>query len=493
MPKENERAAKQKKAYTQKKLLTKSTIKTGGAVDTRLDARIEKSQAEREQKINEALIYLNKLEILSVLDILLKDKATGENIKWATDTYGEYKIYPHREMVKTDLLRLKTIITPRVNKPKKVQEKRTKKHAEVFTPTWLCNMMNNFIDDDWFGVENVFNTASGHEWTNKEIIEFPQGKDWKKYIQSRRLEITCGEAPYIVSRYDAATGEVFDISRRIGLLDRKMKVVNQFAADREQWLVRAKAAYNSVYGYEWQGDNLLTARINLMLTFDEYYFAKWGENPAEKDRKAIANIITWNFFQMNGLTYTVPDTHLTAAANTARSQTSMFDDEPVDIQGGDGAVKCVTRDARKWKGHPSERFFIEDIAKGKRENMKFDYTIGNPPYQGEQQGDSNTTLPVYHEFIEAAYSISKIVEMITPARFLFDAGRTPKNWNQKMLNDVHFKVLKYIDSSKGVFDNVEIKGGYGYIIETKAKYFHPLLHLQNMQKSILYFKKCSLM
>ena len=148
LPKENERAAKQKKAYTQKKLLTKSTIKTGGAVDTRLDARIEKSQAEREQKINEALIYLNKPEILSVLDILLKDKATGENIKWATDTYGEYKIYPHREMVKTDLLRLKTIITPRVNKPKKVQEKRTKKHAEVFTPTWLCNMMNNFIDDD---------------------------------------------------------------------------------------------------------------------------------------------------------------------------------------------------------------------------------------------------------------------------------------------------------------------------------------------------------
>lgn len=391
MPKENERAAKQKKAYTQKKLLTKSTIKTGGAVDTRLDARIEKSQAEREQKINEALIYLNKPEILSVLDILLKDKATGENIKWATDTYGEYKIYPHREMVKTDLLRLKTIITPRVNKPKKVQEKRTKKHAEVFTPTWLCNMMNNFIDDDWFGVENVFNTASGHGWTNKEIIEFPQGKDWKKYIQSRRLEITCGEAPYIVSRYDAATGEVFDISRRIGLLDRKMKVVNQFAADREQWLVRAKAAYNSVYGYEWQGDNLLTARINLMLTFDEYFFAKWGENPAEKDRKAIANIITWNFFQMNGLTYTVPDTQLTAGANTARSQTSMFDDEPVDIRGGGGAVKCVTRDARGWKAHPSERFFIEDIAKGKRENMKFDYVIGNPPYQVEAGGGALVT------------------------------------------------------------------------------------------------------
>ena len=166
---------------------------------------------------------------------------------------------------------------------------------------------------------------------------------------------------------------------------------------------------------------------------------------------------------MNGLTYTVPDTQLTAGANTARSQTSMFDDEPVDIQGGDGTVKCVTRDARKWKGHPSERFFIEDIAKGKRENMKFDYVIGNPPYQ-EDSTNRSEQPPVYHFFYDESEKIADKVLLITPARFLFNAGKTPKQWNQKMLHNKHFKVKCYYDNAREVFESAEIKGGGGYFI-----------------------------
>ena len=89
--------------------------------------------------------------------------------------------------------------------------------------------------------------------------------------------------------------------------------------------------------------------------------------------------------------------------------------------------------------------------------MKFDFCIGNPPYQEEAQDTSDK--PVYNSFMEAAYSIADKVEMITPARFLFNAGKTPKAWNEKMLNDSHFKVSYYEQDSSKVFSNTEIKGG----------------------------------
>ena len=92
--------------------------------------------------------------------------------------------------------------------------------------------------------------------------------------------------------------------------------------------------------------------------------------------------------------------------------------------------------------------------------MKFDFVIGNPPYQDNTIGDNSTYAPpVYHLFMEAAYSVSDKVELIHPARFLFNAGSTPKAWNQKMLNDNHFKVLYYEQDSSKVFANTDIKGG----------------------------------
>ncbi len=89
--------------------------------------------------------------------------------------------------------------------------------------------------------------------------------------------------------------------------------------------------------------------------------------------------------------------------------------------------------------------------------MKFDFCIGNPPYQEETADTSDK--PVYNNFMEAAYSIADKVEMITPARFLFNAGKTPKAWNEKMLQDEHFKVSFYEQDSSKVFSNTEIKGG----------------------------------
>lgn len=90
---------------------------------------------------------------------------------------------------------------------------------------------------------------------------------------------------------------------------------------------------------------------------------------------------------------------------------------------------------------------------------KFDVVIGNPPYQTEAQGGGTRDTPVYHLFMDAAYEVGKKVVLITPARFLFNAGFTPKAWNQKMLADRHLTVPYYVPNSDDLFPGTDIKGG----------------------------------
>lgn len=91
--------------------------------------------------------------------------------------------------------------------------------------------------------------------------------------------------------------------------------------------------------------------------------------------------------------------------------------------------------------------------------MKFDFVIGNPPYQDTTDSDSTRMPPIYNYFIDDAYKVSDKVELIHPARFLFNAGYTPKQWNEKMLNDEHLKVMLYEPDCTKIFDNTDIKGG----------------------------------
>ena len=121
--------------------------------------------------------------------------------------------------------------------------------------------------------------------------------------------------------------------------------------------------------------------------------------------------------------------------------------------------------------------FREKILRGsfwskESKEMKFDAVVGNPPYQ---EGIENTSdSPVYHLFLENAFKISSIVSMITPARFLFNAGKTPKLWNEKVLNDDHFKVVLYSAKSTDFFPNVDIKGGVAIILRDSSQYFGKL-------------------
>ena len=270
-------------------------------------ATLKSHKPTDEPKKKEKLIDLELYPIKEMLPYLLQDKTTKENIILATNTYSA----DDADIFSTDQITLEFLqkidLQPRAFKSADEQNERTRAKAEVFTPSWLCNKMNNYCDAEWFGEEGIFNTETEQGWiVNKSPVQFPEGKSWKDYVESKRLEITCGEAPYIASRYDTATGEIIPTSERIGLLDRKIRVVNENTTTEEEWLEWVKIAYQSVYGYEFQGDNLLIARINLLNTFVDYYKERWNKEPLKKDVKAITNIIVWNFWQMDGLTGAIP-------------------------------------------------------------------------------------------------------------------------------------------------------------------------------------------
>lgn len=280
------------------------------------------------------LIQLDTYPVKAVLRILLRDKTMKRNIIFATDTYEESdpNCGAQSEITEAFLLGFDTCpIQPRIMKDAAVQQARTRKNAEVFTPSWIVNKMNNHCDTEWFGRENVFNVEQGQTWiTTNQPISFEGKKTWKKYVDSKRIEITCGEAPYIVSRYDAATGETIPIENRIGILDRKLRVVNENAAGDDEWLKWTQRAFWSSYGYEYQGDNLLVARINVLLTFTEYYEARFHTRPDDKLLRIFANIICWNFWQMDGITGTIPFAVPEQPEEEQAEQLAMFDfaDEP---------------------------------------------------------------------------------------------------------------------------------------------------------------------
>lgn len=264
---------------------------------------------ERMELLKE-LIQLQSFPVRAVLPILLQDKTTKKNIIWATSSYEQLgeQYADDRQITIEALTGLNPImLQPRIMKATEQQLARTRIHAEVFTPAWICNKMNNYCDEEWFGRKDVFNTLQDKEWnTIQGKILFPSNKTWQQYIDSCRLEITCGEAPYMVSRYDVSTGEVISIRDRIGILDRKLRVVSENTDNEEEWIKWAVRAFQSVYGYEYQGDNLLIGRINLLITFVDYLSDRWNREAAVDELKKIANIIAWNFWQMDGLTGTVP-------------------------------------------------------------------------------------------------------------------------------------------------------------------------------------------
>ena len=417
----------------------------------------------------EQLIDFHAPEVQAVLDTLLKDKSTGKNIIWATDPPEElqtvmYEPVTDRSQITTQQLGLThyEVVLPRMMKQTDTQQQRTRKKGEVFSPAWVCNKMNNALDADWFrGLgagesAGQFTVELPQGWQTVETpVQFPacggRTPAWVQYVQSRRLEVTCGEAPFLASRYDAATGEMIPVARRIGILDRKLRVVSENAATEDEWRKYATHAVQSTYGYEYQGDNLLLARVNLLLTYAEHLQARWQHEPTKEELQPIAKIIAWNIWQMDGLHLSVPGGKPQPEAEQLDLFSMFGAAEPQPP-----TVSCKVKNWRKGSHGTAQNF--ETIQEGST-SMKFDYVIGNPPYQEETDSDSTRMPPVYNLFMDESYKVAHKVELITPARFLFNAGYTPKSWNEKILNDEHFKVLMYeVDSAK-FFPNIDIKGG----------------------------------
>ena len=131
------------------------------------------------------LINIKEYPVKNMLSALLKDKTTKKNIIFATDAYADYAVDAKSQITEQLLLGFGALaIQPRVLKSKEEQSERTKKKAEVFTPSWICNKMNNHCDEEWFGRTEVFNREVEHKWViNTDKIEFEKQNDWKE-VQS---------------------------------------------------------------------------------------------------------------------------------------------------------------------------------------------------------------------------------------------------------------------------------------------------------------------
>ena len=342
-----------------------------------------------------------------VLELLLldhSDVAKGEekpkrgsthNILWATVGYvaEDGDNYRQTEQIEIPYITGEHghLIVPRVYKESGNQTSRTKDKAEVFTPGWVVNAQNNLVDDAWFERSGVFNTTSEDQRTitpSPSPIEFPDEDDpelskrkraklktWQNYIRRTWLESACGEAPYVVSRYDAATGKSIPIEERFGALDRKLRIIRENIGedeDEETWFSWVLEAYKSVYGYEWQGDSLLVARENLLFTFFDVYRVRYDRDPDLEQVLAITEVISWNFFQMDGLKYVMPETcH-------EENENPQFDDwlfeppEKVECQGcaKNNPQAHTGRYARimDWKTKRSTRFV--DMLKAQEKEKK---------------------------------------------------------------------------------------------------------------------------
>lgn len=397
-----------------------------------------------------------RLHAMGLLDRLLVDKATKARILWGTDAYeNRGPEYKRNHQITPALITGENadVIKTRARKALEQQTERTRRHAEVFTPPFLCARMISAADASWFG-------TAADKFLPDQPVRFTKKKTWKHYVDSRRLEITCGEAPYLVSRYDASTGEAIPIRHRIGLLDRKLRAVNENAADEEEWLKWTLRAFQATYGYEFQGDNLLIARVNLLMTYEEYLYARWKRKPSPGEYRTIVNTITWNIWQMDGLTGQIP-----YSREDDWQETNLFEYPET------GTEQIQQPDCRIYDWRRQKSLLYQNVNTGGR-NMKFDFIIGNPPYQEETENTSAT--PIYNDFMDASYKLSDKVELITPARFLFNAGKTPKAWNKKILNDPHFKILFYEKDSSKIFKDTDIKGGIVISYHDQKSNFGPM-------------------
>ena len=391
--------------------------------------------------------------------ILLADRSSGAFIRWACNAYtthgesyaADQEIYPHQVH----------LIQERTRKTQEEQRDRTKKSAEVFTPAWLCNAMINARDAVYFGREEVFNRMEAPSWTpTRKTIDFPTTASgrrlaWERYIDARCLEITCGEAPFLVSRYDAADGRPIPLAERIGILDRKLRIIGEHTCTAEDWFHWAKRALESAYAYEYQGDSLFLARLNLFLSISEYHRHLWKRPLNRHQQEEVARILSWNLWQMDGLTATTP-----FVTKQGKPEDSLFDFYAITAERR--PLRSLIRD---WRGKKTIRFSELNLST----TMKFDFVIGNPPYQ--EMSKNKMTRSIYPDFVRSSQAIGQIVSLVMPARWMSGENgpyRETQHFIDEMLKGDHLQSFHLYPNSSDLFPNVDIKGGVCFFVWNRA-------------------------
>ena len=395
----------------------------------------------------------------SLVAILLADRSSGAFIRWACNAYtthgesyaADQEIYPHQVH----------LIQERTRKTQEEQRDRTKKSAEVFTPAWLCNAMINARDAVYFGREEVFNRMEAPSWTpTRKTIDFPTTASgrrlaWERYIDARCLEITCGEAPFLVSRYDAADGRPIPLAERIGILDRKLRIIGEHTCTAEDWFHWAKRALESAYAYEYQGDSLFLARLNLFLSISEYHRHLWKRPLNRHQQEEVARILSWNLWQMDGLTATTP-----FVTKQGKPEDSLFDFYAITAERR--PLRSLIRD---WRGKKTIRFSELNLST----TMKFDFVIGNPPYQ--EMSKNKMTRSIYPDFVRSSQAIGQIVSLVMPARWMSGENgpyRETQYFIDEMLKGDHLQSFHLYPNSSDLFPNVDIKGGVCFFVWNRA-------------------------
>lgn len=454
------------------------------------------SGADIEENI---ILHLDK----NILEILLQDKTTKKNIIWATDDYAD--LGPEYASDKEIAIELITgehggVIKPRSVKTREEQAIRVRNMAEVFTPTWICNKQANLTDYGWFVENKGFNIEGANTWKVNEgkVIFVNKAKDvangWIHYLSRKCLEITCGEAPYLVSRYDAVTGDLIPLYSRIGLLDRKMRIINEKIRNfkdknksKKRWLILAKRALHSTYGFDWSGDNVLLARENILATVREYYKDKFKEELDIFNLENFAEIIAWNIWQMDGLKCVVPNSCQDTVRKIEIELSSLFDEKKFtskrlsksksycdvsenELEKCQGCLKDnlylhngIYCKIKNWT--TGKKYIFRDLVGDQRgmfsmsKDFKFDVIIGNPPYQIEDQGSGKSAKPVYQYYVDSARKLSpQYMSMIMPSRW-FTGGKGLKDFRASMLTDKHLCKLVDYENFRDVFPDVDLAGG----------------------------------
>lgn len=280
--------------------------------------------------ISESKIRAQMPEILDLL-LICRTRSTAknaQNIIWANSHYTQLgKGFEATSPILAQWITgdFEQTIMPRALKNSQQQKARTKANAEVFTPLHIVKLQNDALDENY----------------RKDKLQ--------TYLKRKWLEIACGEAPYMASRYQPETGEIVPILERVGFVDRKLKKLSDNVYEINQWHEFAKIAFQASYGFEWNGDSLLLARENLLYTYWDYFQFQFGEDPSIEQLKEIAEIISYNLFQMDGLTYTLP---LSSKPPTQIAMTDLFGKKTfVTLDAGRKGKLAKIRNWRTGKMH----------------------------------------------------------------------------------------------------------------------------------------------